>query len=416
MVSRTRKTIFYQGVGVGRDGNVEHEQSGFMWGLDNWIYSTYNAFRFRWTPPAILREPTAPNGAPVGPDQDDDGKMWFVNARARARTGQLPVADSVRRAAASTDGFEPGFDTVWPLAGVGDMQGGMRRVRMPLGAAQPLHGDGRRGYRPRRPTARRICVGDLLFAEPVGRLIRRAKIVKTEGLTQLRNAYPGSEFILGTDPLFRPVNMKTGARRHRVHRRHVPRHHSGSAVDARAARICARRSSSISSTRSSSHGRIWRLRFDGAGSWHAAGRPAGESRRSRRCRRSQPDLTQPRMLSETPAQLVAHLTHPNGWWRDMAQRLLVLKQDKSVVPALQTMARRPPTPPRAVPRAVDARGARRARRRARPRSAERSEPEMRVQAIRAERDAVQGRRHVRSRRTTAQQRRTPTRTSRSRRC
>ena len=41
------------------------------------------------------------------------------------------------------------------------------------------------------------------------------------------------------------------------------------------------------------------------------------------------------MLNETPAQLVAHLTHPNGWWRDTAQRLLVLKQDKSVVPALQ---------------------------------------------------------------------------------
>ena len=51
--------------------------------------------------------------------------------------------------------------------------------------------------------------GDLLFAEPVGRLIRRAKIVKTEGLTQLRNAYPGSEFILSSDPLFRPVNIRT---------------------------------------------------------------------------------------------------------------------------------------------------------------------------------------------------------------
>jgi mono/diheme cytochrome c family protein len=45
------------------------------------------------------------------------------------------------------------------------------------------------------------------------------------------------------------------------------------------------------------------------------------------------------MLDEKPAQLVAHLDHPNGWWRDTAQKLLVLRQDKSVVPALQTMAR-----------------------------------------------------------------------------
>ena len=44
------------------------------------------------------------------------------------------------------------------------------------------------------------------------------------------------------------------------------------------------------------------------------------------------------MLNETPAQLVAHLSHPNGWWRDTAQQLLVLEQDKSVVPALQKLA------------------------------------------------------------------------------
>ena len=45
------------------------------------------------------------------------------------------------------------------------------------------------------------------------------------------------------------------------------------------------------------------------------------------------------MYGETPAQLVTHLTHPNGWWRDTAQRLLILKQDKSVVPALEQLAR-----------------------------------------------------------------------------
>jgi mono/diheme cytochrome c family protein len=45
------------------------------------------------------------------------------------------------------------------------------------------------------------------------------------------------------------------------------------------------------------------------------------------------------MYSETPAQLVAHLSHPNGWWRDMAQRQLILRQDKSVVPALQQIVR-----------------------------------------------------------------------------
>jgi mono/diheme cytochrome c family protein len=46
----------------------------------------------------------------------------------------------------------------------------------------------------------------------------------------------------------------------------------------------------------------------------------------------------PAMSSETPAQLVAHLSHPNGWWRDTAQRLLVERGDTSVRPALEALA------------------------------------------------------------------------------
>ena len=49
---------------------------------------------------------------------------------------------------------------------------------------------------------------------------------------------------------------------------------------------------------------------------------------------------QPRMLDETPAEWVQHLSHPNGWWRDTAQKLLVLRRDLSVVPALEKLASR----------------------------------------------------------------------------
>jgi mono/diheme cytochrome c family protein len=45
------------------------------------------------------------------------------------------------------------------------------------------------------------------------------------------------------------------------------------------------------------------------------------------------------MLDETPVQLVTHLSHPNGWWRDTAQQLLVLAQDGTVMPALRTLVR-----------------------------------------------------------------------------
>jgi mono/diheme cytochrome c family protein len=36
---------------------------------------------------------------------------------------------------------------------------------------------------------------------------------------------------------------------------------------------------------------------------------------------------------------VKHLADPNGWWRDTAQRLIVLRGDRSVVPALAELAR-----------------------------------------------------------------------------
>ena len=34
-------------------------------------------------------------------------------------------------------------------------------------------------------------------------------------------------------------------------------------------------------------------------------------------------------------QLLQYLSHPNGWWRDNAQKLLVLKGDQSIAPALK---------------------------------------------------------------------------------
>ena len=53
-------------------------------------------------------------------------------------------------------------------------------------------------------------------------------------------------------------------------------------------------------------------------------------------------VEKPHMLEETPAQLVAHLSNPIGWWRDTAQQLLVQRNDKSVVPALKELAANAP--------------------------------------------------------------------------
>jgi mono/diheme cytochrome c family protein len=333
-----KREHFFSGIGLGRDGNLEHEQAGFVWGLDNWIYTTYNAFRIRWTPNGILKESTGPNNGSWGVTMDDDGKMWFIDAGGERgpMNFQVPIHYGAFTVA---DQFEPGFEVVWPEAGLADMQGGMVRVRMPVGRLNHFTAtsgaDVFRGHR--LPDDLR---GDLLITEPVGRLIRRAKIVKNEGLTQLRNAYPGSEFVLSSDPLFRPVNAQTGP----DGTLYIADMYHGIIQESnwtRPGSYLRRKIEQYQLDKVIAHGRIWRLRFDGMPL--IPGTPAGPAAQATPEIPAQPalplDLTKPRMVDETPAQLVVHLSHQNGWWRDTAQQLLVLKQDKSVVPALQAMVR-----------------------------------------------------------------------------
>ena len=46
----------------------------------------------------------------------------------------------------------------------------------------------------------------------------------------------------------------------------------------------------------------------------------------------------PALSKAKPAELVQTLSHPNGWWRDTAQRILVERGDSSVVPQLKQLA------------------------------------------------------------------------------
>ena len=343
-----KREHFYSGIGIGRDGNLEHEQAGFNWGLDNWIYTTYNAFRIRWTPNGILKEPTGPNGGQWGVTMDDDGKMWFMDAGGERGpvNFQVPIHYG---SFAVPEQYEPGFEVVWPEVGLSDTQGGMIRVRMPVGRLNHFTAaSGADVVRAHRvpPDLR----GDLLVTEPVGRLIRRARIVKTEGLTQLRNVYPGSEFVLSTDPLFRPVNITTAP----DGSLYIADMYHGIIQESnwtRPGSYLRRKIDQYQLDKVIAHGRIWRLRFDGVPGVPAT--PAGPAAQATPEIPAMPalalDPVRPRMLDESAAQLVAHLSHQNGWWRDTAQQLLVQRQDKSVVPALQNLVRtsEPPSRPAA---------------------------------------------------------------------
>ena len=47
---------------------------------------------------------------------------------------------------------------------------------------------------------------------------------------------------------------------------------------------------------------------------------------------------QPSLSTASNTDLVRHLTHPNGWWRDTAQRLLIERNATEMQTALEVMA------------------------------------------------------------------------------
>jgi len=307
------KTLFYEG--GERGGNMEHQPSGLIWSMDNWLYTTYNAYRLRVGADGMaVKEATAPNGGQWGLCQDDEGKPWFVNAG--GELGPLNFQQPIVYGQFNVpDQFPADYREVYPLVGIPDVQGGAdKRSRPDTNTLNHFTATcGQEIFRgDRLPEDMR---GDLLFSEPVGRLIRRSNVEVRDGITYLENAHPGSEFIRSTDPNFRVVNMNTGPDgclylvdmyRGIVQQGNwtKPGSYLRGVID------------EYGFAKNIGRGRIYRL-------VHEDFEPA----------------TAPEMLNDTPEQLVAHLSHPNGWWRDTAQKLLVLKNDKAIAPALEETAK-----------------------------------------------------------------------------
>ena len=198
-------------------------------GLDNWIYSTINSVRIRWTPSGVLREPTGSNGGQWGVTQDNYGKM-LVPGRRQRHARLLPVSRSHYGNFTYPEQFEPDLNITWgaPVL-IADMQGGMNVVRMPDGSLARATGCGRQRRLPRRSPAQGL-IGDYFYGEVVARIVRRLH----PGQDRRADAAAERLSAVRVHPLDRsavpPGRRHDRAGRHDVHHRHVPRHHPGIAV------------------------------------------------------------------------------------------------------------------------------------------------------------------------------------------
>ncbi|MEO1824922.1 MAG: protein containing Coagulation factor 5/8 type, partial [Roseibacillus sp.] len=281
-----------------RGGNMEHQPSGLIWNLDNWIYITYENKRYRFTNGKLEVEKLPRGGGQWGIGMDDAGRNYYSAAGGEkpAFYFQQPIAYG----ALDLPGQEAnGFREVFPIADVPDVQGGRRRVNKRGGLNNFTGCAGQGIYRGDRLPA--DLKGDLIIPEPVGRLIRRAKVTRKDGRTVLSNAYPGTEFIRTRDINFRPLWATTSPDGAMM----VIDMHRGIIQQGNWTRPGSYLRGVIDKWgihKNVQQGRIYRLTHD----------------------TFRPDK-QPRMLDETTEELVAHLSHPNGWWRDTAQKLIILR-------------------------------------------------------------------------------------------
>ncbi|MFY0653988.1 MAG: c-type cytochrome [Cyclobacteriaceae bacterium] len=291
--------------------NLEHQAGSMLWNIDNWLYVTRNSFRFRYRNEAL--EIDTLKDAPFGQwglTQDEIGRMFYSLAG-----GEVPSLGFQRHPFygefTMKDQLADGFKQPWPIVGTPDVQGGTKRLRED-GTLNHFTGVcGQSIFLGDKLPA----VGDLFIPEPVGRLIRRAKVNNIDGKIVLTNAYHESEFLASTDMNFRPVDSKVGP----DGCLYVLDMYRGIIQEGNWVRegsflrpVVARKGLDKNFGR----GRLYRI-------VHEDFSPSKKIK----------------LGDKSPKELVEYLLHPNAWYRMNAQKLLVIRRDESVIPRLKEVAR-----------------------------------------------------------------------------
>ncbi|QMU29719.1 DUF7133 domain-containing protein [Adhaeribacter radiodurans] len=293
--------------------NLEHQNGGLLWNLDNWIYPTRDNLRYKYQNGKLIADTLVDNMiGQWGLTADNYGRLFYSEAGPglpAVQIQQMPAYGSLN----FKDQYTPEFAIPWPIIGTVDAQGGKEALRPEDNTLNHFtSGCGQSIFRgDRLPTDMQ---GDYFIPEPVGRVIKRGKVSNKEGKIHIKDAYEKKDWLASADMNFRPINTNTGP--------------DGCfyIVDMY-------------------HGIIQESEWSGPGSYLGgviAEKGLDKNRGMGRIYRVvhqdfKPDTNRPKMLNEPSSQLVKYLNHPNGWWRDNAQITLIARNDKSVVPALKKM-------------------------------------------------------------------------------
>jgi mono/diheme cytochrome c family protein/glucose/arabinose dehydrogenase len=304
-----------------KQSNPEHNANGLVWGMDNWIHNANYTGEFRLRGGKLEYRRT-PSEGQWGLSMDSYGRFYRNSNEDPLHVDLVSEHYAARSATQST------------------MRGLYERI-IPNVEVFPAHATPavNRGYQPQvlradstlarftsasSPTA---YVGDRLPAalrdnvfitEPAGNLVERFVLHEdSSGMLTARIGDERPSFLASTDVRSRPVfattapdgtmyvvDMYRGIIQHRVF-------------------ITGYLEEQIKK--------------------YGLEQPVGLGRIYRVVHTTTRRAARPHLSRATSAELVSTLGHPNGWWRITAQRLLVERGDRSVVPALTQLARSAPS-------------------------------------------------------------------------
>ncbi len=313
-----RKTLVTDDYGR-LDANVEHNANTLLWALDNWIYTSEVDTFLRWKNGAFEVRKTPARGQ-WGASQDDAGHVFRNSNESALHADFVPTYyygrnPALTRTRGSDEflGHAPDdLNETWPAhptPGVNrGYQTGILRADGTLAhftsVCSPIvyRGD-------RLPPE---LYGNVFVAEPAANLVSRL-LVSDDGATlRAEKAYSNGEFIASTDERFRPVYL-SAAPDGTIYVADIYRgiiQHRGFITEYLRDQILSR-----SLEQTIAHGRIWRVVHD-------------TTRRG----------PSPALSRATTATLIDTLSHPNGWWRDTAQQLLVQRRDPAAIEPLRRLA------------------------------------------------------------------------------
>ena len=156
--------------------------------------------------------------------------------------------------------------------------------------------------------------GNIFTGDVSGNLVHRDVIIPLDDsptfVASRDESELDSEFLASTDPWFRPVNFTVGPDGYLyvidMYRQHIETPLS----------IPEDLKEDMDFLNGIDRGRIYQIKPTNA---------------------QVPETASPNLKQKEPQELAALLAHPNRWWRLQAQRLLLERQDPSIVPTLKTM-------------------------------------------------------------------------------